>query len=214
MDAFYDIYQTIRKYYPIGIPTERYEYINDPGVAQLRNIRSEKIDDAASTNQWKALLTSLKEKLPKKYRVSSNNNPLDVSYNGMVLVQKEKCSMGVFVRELCFHISVLGPFFTLYGKDSAGINASDSVTSLGFFSPIIRVSPESKYEPLFPIVIQAIRQHYPDYQGVTFGYLEQTIKGLHSESSLSDNMTLFEALFTSPPSNYMVRGNFRYQIQE
>jgi len=204
------IFEDIVKYYPIGISQYDPKYLTYSGTISLQRKCYDKLESPLY-KKWKMLVGDIK----KESGVASADaeSPLFYPcYTGNLLIHKEKRGAITFKRSLVFHLSLLGPYYTIYGLDSVIIKGIDGKYS--DFEPLLYASPIDVYEEFFPLLRMKIEEIYHGYQLLSQYTLGKRVKSLDvcgAKVKEGQDSSVFQALFTFDDiTNYKILGDFRY----
>ncbi|WP_426490345.1 hypothetical protein [Hymenobacter sp. 102] len=224
---FWPLYTTIQQYYPLGLTVPEYDDAfrhRYPGHEQLWDICTDCIENYPAFRQrWKPFQDHLKAVF--KRTVHHSQGPIP-SYAGHIVVQKPKGPIWGHWKELYFAISLLGPYYTIYGLDTSQIELSETRHAMGHQEPItqpigrsaihaLTVSPYEEYATLFVSLETAIREWFPEHRLVPLKIGRQALTGLVVEGCTVQPACLHAALFhTEIPwqslSSQHYRGNEYY----
>ncbi|UPL49607.1 hypothetical protein [Hymenobacter sublimis] len=204
---FWPLYTTIQQYYPLGLAVP--EYDDDfrrryPGHEQLWNICTDRIENYPAFRQrWKPFQNHLKAVFKRTVYQSGGVAP---SYAGHLVVQKPKPPALGHRKELHFAISLLGPYYTIYGLDTSWVELPETRYAMGHpepnTQPVMRsaihaltISPYEEYADLFVRLEAAIREWFPEHRLVPFAIGRQALAGLVVEGCSAQPACLHAAVF-------------------
>jgi hypothetical protein len=99
----------------------------------------------------------------------------------------------VHVKELYFTVSLLGPYYTIVGRDRTLISLQENhhvhVTNF------LTVSPENEYAGSFESLSSQIRTRFANYRFVPFHVLNQPLEWLHLLYTGQKPIRLYQAIF-------------------
>ncbi len=223
-NADFDVlYEVIHKYY-LSAGSE-----ND---ADQDETASNNIGDVLEDNffnpkhykeRWHSFKLYLKAELKKPVRSVTGFNELYPCFSGVIPVKEVKHNSLTHSKELYFHISFLGPYFTIYGIDQTVVQLSEDLPyyHVGQSNVIpytatnaITVSPHQEYKLLFSQLESKIRAYFPNIRFIPFEINMIKIQGLSRHTPDIDGKlqdTVFSALFRSDLSlDGMTRGEKKY----
>ncbi len=122
------------------------------------------------------------------------------------------------VRDLHIYISLIAPFYTIFGMDTISFDAEE--TGVPFSSnPILTISPTANFEPYFSKMHLFVKNSYSDYKFIPSKILDLKIPGLSiapDGNTVYHNCTLFQALFShhTDISVLKCRGNRFFGTEE
>lgn len=204
---YWPIYSTIQQYYPLGIisPSHDLDFAQQyPGQILLWDIVSERISDYPDyRRRWKPFQEHLKAQVKKPVHQLEGLNP---SYTGYIPFKKRKEKDWEYRKELHFAISLLGPYYTIYGLDTSLVELPETRHAMGHpepdTSPISRqgicavtVSPYEEYAALFTVLETAIQAWFPEHRLVPFKIGTTTLSGLEVEGYSFQPACVHAALF-------------------
>lgn len=190
------VYEDIIKYYPIGISSYDPRYLEYSGIISLQNKCYEKLDSLAY-NKWKALVKEAKKEIVGSLNLDSESPLFYPCYSGSLLLYKEKKGSMLFKRTIVFHISVIAPYFTIYGLDNISI-AHNNMLPIEF-DPILYASPIDIYEESFKLIQKKIEDQYDGYRFISQNTLGKRITSLEvagANVNEGQSSSIFQALFT------------------
>lgn len=228
---FWSVYETMKKYYPLGIKDPGgIDCLFDqyPGQEAMREIIGENLVEQKNYRErWTKFKNTLKGNLKKP--VQSTSILFAPCFSGLVLLKHKKDTEAIHRKELHFAVSLLGPFYTIFGMDSTTIllEREDKPRELfegedarQYFEAVhaVTVSPYKEYEAPFLRLQQNITERFEGYKFVPYAINVMKLEGLHiSYSSYGDNTdgTIYKALFNHLlDTEVMVRGDSYYGCDE
>jgi hypothetical protein len=209
---YISVYETIIKYYPIGLDEFEPIYQEYSGFRLLQQLCLNKLEDKMY-KKWKSLIDSVKKEYPELIVVSRESTLLDHSYTATFGLLREEKGTITYFREIYLNLSVIGPYYHIYGSDRVSINNPGH--QLFFSQPILTISPIDIYEPLLPMLRKKIEDNFSDYKFVPFYLLIKRPKSLSvAGANVGDGQdaSIFQALFTSENiTSYQYRGDVSYE---
>jgi hypothetical protein len=191
---FWDIYDCIKKYYPIGIPKPEEHnqfYFSYSGLKDLSKIIYDNIHvESNFKKEW--------EKLNLQIETETRKSIINTTYgqvpcfSSLIELQKVTLDKLTRVKQLHIFVSLIGPFYTIIGEDSNIIKTSNSFFRTTNF---LTVSPQDEYSESFFLVADLIESKFKDYRFVPFAILEQKIEGLAIRYNDEPSNAIFNALF-------------------
>jgi hypothetical protein len=158
MDLRYEtVYNELVKYYPIGIREASPEYYQYPGLKTLFRVCEEKLNNSMEVTKWDDFVESLGLEMGD-ISTETERGSFRYSFGGRLMLLEEKFSAGFFRRELCFQLSFLAPYCTVFGMDSVEIALNNKLSC--YFDPIIFVSAYSVYEQSFNLVRRRLETEF------------------------------------------------------
>ncbi|WP_220473548.1 hypothetical protein [Flagellimonas pelagia] len=195
---FWSLYNSIKKYYPIGIKKNQDLdiYRQYPGILELEKILLESIADKKTYQRnWTSYIKRIGSELGKE--VTGTTFGLVPSYSAFLILDFQKISSnrGVY-KELHFAVSLLGKYYQIYGLNKTVLSYDDlSVPYQIQNLKEIVVSPIDEYKAYFESVELKITEEFKDYRMVPFAIGQLVINGLEilhlDKENCSINMALF-----------------------
>lgn len=205
---FLDLYEIVAKYYPIGISDDDPQYFDFTGYKQLENLCRKKVE-RDQDERWKSLLAAIKSRNPKILASKVISQEYYPCFSASFQLLTEKTQTITYSRELQIHISILGPFFTIFGLDTVTLNQIQRT-----MEPLIFISPISIYEEFFNSARKLIGDYYLNYRFVPFSVLEQRVPGLRVSGAVNyfqQDASFYQALFTRQNvTNFQSEGDSFY----
>jgi hypothetical protein len=205
------IYDYITKYYPIGVKATNPEYFNYHGIKLLNELSSKKLESLRQ-NEWKSFIKRIKNKDLKISSIKDETLLDEPAYSASITLQKKKIEFGTFTREIRFHVSLIAPFYTVYGLDRVKLKL-DKEEGIDF-DPVVYVSPIYIYDSWFELLRNSIEESYTGYDFISFHHLSNRIDGLSIPGATlpyETNASIFQAFFTPEDiTRYKVKGDTLY----
>ena len=207
---FWLVYNVIKDYYPIGIP------FNPENEAFYRSYPGSKervrliLDNIHNNEQFEERWGKFQNQLGRELGVAveGTTNAMAPSFSAALKLEEKSIENMTSGKELHFAVSLLGPFFTIYGLDYAGVTLRTDVSwaphieddQVYYHSTCaITTSPYLEYEDPFTRLEQRLRERYPGYRMVPFEISTQKIRGLQvdygANHSNDTSHTVFNGLF-------------------
>lgn len=210
---YIDIYECIIKYYPLGINELEPIYQEYSGYKLLQELCYDKFNPVKS-QQWAILISDLKSSFSSIICTNDETKSIEPSYTCSLILYQSKVGNILYQKEIRLHISVLSPFYTVYGLDTIRIYDADD-NALMETQPILTVSPMDDYKCSIQLVRAIMKNIYEEYSYVPFYFLKKRVKALSvaGVSLLEGNgASVFQALFTNEDiANYKFRGDINYE---
>ncbi len=194
MDISYEaLLDLLAKHYPIGVLPTDPRYQEHPGMKE--SILNAKRMVETEFSAWQAFVESFQleseEVLEVGFGISSGQ-----SFQGSLLLYHEEFSGGIYFKTIEFNFSFLGPFFTVYGKESIGLRVEKRVSFT--LEPVLVVSPVGFYEPWFRLVLDRMTREY-NASFVPFKLLRLRVPSLYvlNADNQAEGATIYQALFSS-----------------
>jgi hypothetical protein len=190
---FWPIYDSIKRFYPIGIANDNPHLFNSyPGIKELNAIIGDNIHNSEHLNsRWRDFTIELENRIQKPIRGTTFLQPCFSS-----CIEMGTFSFDNFTRtkELHFFVSLLGPFYSIIGHDwnVLKVNNRNYISS-----NYLVVSPENEYATDFLILSGEIEKRFNGFRFVPFDIVAEVIEGLDVRYANRHCNTVFTALFNS-----------------
>lgn len=197
---FWQIYDCIKHYYPLGIKKEESGFFyTNPGINELRVLIYNKIVDTDEYAKWERFLAEVEQTL-KKTAVDNTAGQVPC-YSGYVEIGRFSHENHTRTKELHFHVSILGPFYTIIGLD----NNTVTIDWMTFRNPTYMViSPQGEYSDDFILLQSLIETRFEGYRFVPYDIYHQVIDRLEIHYNEGDYNTVVNGIFNT-------QVNFRIQ---
>jgi hypothetical protein len=190
---FFKIYESLKRYYPIGISNEAGEmYFSYSGFKELGNIIVENIHDEKNFyDRWKIFHQEIENEIGKEVKGTTYGQM--PSFSSFILLETNTVENLTRTKELHFFVSLIGPFYTIIGRDYNIVNMG----KLGYSKSTnhLVVSPEIEYAESFHYLCSKIESRFNGFRFIPFYIYEQTIEGLNTRFFNGNNSSIFCALF-------------------
>ncbi len=207
-----DIFDVVCKYYPIGIDRDDPCYKDYHGSHLLELRVKEILSSSESKVRWKELFKKFKFDFPEILDANTDSRPSNVCYSAEILINEKKIENITHTLKLYCHLSYLGPFFCIYGKEEIFVEKTINITR---FDPLLIVSPEDIVENYFSSLRNRIEEEYPEIRFLPFFWLNKRVKCLRivtSDLKEYQCSSIFQALFTRENiTDYKILGNELYK---
>jgi hypothetical protein len=210
--SYIKIYETIAKYYPIGINRDSLAYENYQGTIDLKRVVADYLNSPEKKAPWNLLINNIKMDFPELQGIKEKWQPFDVCYSVALLINRKVVDCFIYEQELTCHVSFLGNYFCLYGKDSIQVNINNNKI---FFEPVIVISPINNYDNYFNKIRSMVEELFPMSKFLNHSCLSTKVNGLVIFENLlkgNQSSSVFQALFV--PKNitdYRTYGNILYK---
>jgi hypothetical protein len=194
MYDFWPVYDSIKKYYPVGIPKDDTGmYMNYPGLKNLEKVIIDNIHDENNfTNCWESFEKTVEYRTHKiVYGTTYGQTPCFSSY--IELDQRSTDNL-IRIKEVHFFVSLVGPFYTVLGHDRSEIHLEDDKI---YATNFLTISPEYEYQESFELICQSIEERFPGFRFIPHGIYSQQIEGLDVHYTGEKLNTIFNALFNN-----------------
>jgi hypothetical protein len=210
--TYAEVYDEIVKYYPLGIKDTDPRYVEYPGINLLQELSFKK-NEQEPYKKWKTLIKSIKDENSKVLKATHESPLFDPSYSGKLLLSRKKESQDIYTREIHFHLSVIAPFYTVYGLDKVESSAGKYESEL--YEPIVYFSPSDIYEKWFPLIRNKIEHVYSNYQLMPFELLKIRVPSITvsgAKRQFGEDTSVFQALFVHGDiTSYKFKADVSYE---
>ncbi|WP_422350308.1 hypothetical protein [Flagellimonas sp.] len=194
---FWPLYQTIQKFYPIGILKNYGEGIHREyeGYKALERLLVENIHDEKTwKSNWVSFTKKLGSELEKKtFGTTYGQAP---SYSAYLILDWKKDGNRSNYKELHFSVSLLGNYFQIYGIEKTQLSYEDEVMPYQVENvKEVIVSPIDDFKNHFEAVEEKIKKQFKGYRLVPFYIGQSRIQGLEVYHLDKENCTVNMALF-------------------
>jgi hypothetical protein len=215
-----EIAEAIKEFYPIGVSRESPEYNTHPGVIKMNEIIEDNILNNKNYRQrWGAFLKKLGKDLKKSAEdLHSTTYGLRPGFSADLILERYEDDVLTRIKKLSFAVSLIAPFFTIYGIDETGIKEKDHEFG-GTYSAInvITVSPFKEFENDFHYLQRKIEERFIAYKFVPITMSLALVKELNNEfvQDAKVHNALFNHLFDLYDTSFgYTRGDIRYGYGE
>lgn len=204
------LYEVITKYYPLGIRDTDPAYIEYPGLISMQELANQKIEPVPY-NRWKECVKGFKPSEHAILQTSAESPLFHPCYSGRIRLTKEKTGRFTYTRELFVHLSVLGPFYSIYGADKVSLDIDGEEET---FDPVIFASPYLFYRKIFLELRDRIQHNYPDHIFVPQMLLAKRLSSVYvsgMKRRSEKNASVFQALFIPDDiTEFPIKGDRHY----
>lgn len=188
---FWNLYNCIHQFFPIGVPEGVTAFYNDyPGMKLYNQIIKENIYKIGPQSVvWNNLLKVLKKEYAEQ--LLGTTTGITSCFCGKINLNNDKQGDLNRIQELHFYISLLGQFYTVVGMDLSEIEIDEMVFRS---TNLLIISPELNFKNSFITVTSRIEEIFKNFRFVPYTIYEQKITGLALPYKL-ENCTVFDALF-------------------
>lgn len=188
---FWPVYDAIKKYYPLGVSKDYDSYFEYPGLKMLEKLIVDTIHQPSQFKEsWKKLCDDYSTS--HKIKVIDSTYGIAPSFSAIMEWDAGKFGDRVVAKELHFAISLLGPFYTVFGLDNTSLQ--DNETPYRHSHRII-ISPFHEHKAHFNQIREEIEQAFPGYKFVPYFIHSSYIKGLEVRYRDEKSNTIYNALF-------------------
>lgn len=190
-----EIGETIKQLYPIGITQDSPEYNEHAGIKKIMAIIEENMSHHKIFNKpWTEFLKKIH--CGSKKKIYNSGLPLDVSFTGNLILERYQDKSLRRIKKIVFSISLIAPFFTVYGIDETFIKEKDNELASGYHAiNVITESPYKEFEVDFNYLQQEIEKHFANYKIVPVRTCTFYVKGLQTPYTFLDECKVHNALF-------------------
>lgn len=190
---FWPVYYAIRNIYPIGIERNEVDlFLKFAGKQELEDLIVDNIHNETNFHsRWETFEARLAEATGKQ--VTGTTYGQAPSFSANIELETIELPDRTIFKEVYFAVSLIGPFYTVLGRDRSLVRLSEHRFYGG--TNYLVVSPEDEYRTLFELVCLNIEQQFKGYRFVPFEILTQRLKGLSVYYSDEPADKIFDALF-------------------
>jgi hypothetical protein len=215
-DSYGAIIDSILKYYPIGIKSDWESYSKYPGQIALTEIMIDNIHNRKNfKTRWKDFDKEIGKKTKKK--IVGETYGLRPGYSSAAIVNRFENNELLHLKTLHYSVSLIGPFFTIYGIDETCIKDDWDGRNIGYAAiNVVTVSPYKEFELEFNVVKSSIEDKFKGYKFIPFRLHSMVIDGLF-DSYNDKELTIYEALFDHRLDGFdtmRIRGDSSYGYNE
>lgn len=184
---FWEIYEVLIKYYPIGINGESLQ--NDySGIKELRKIITENIHNPDKYQIWLDFIKTVNQNV--RFNCIDRTMGQCPAYSAQVEIAKEYFPIVEIERNINISLSLLGKYYCIYGEDIGYMKNENGKINQAIFKYV--VSPYGYFNDAFLEIEEQIKTTFPDYRIVPFRILTKSIKGLEFHL---EKYSIYRALF-------------------
>ena len=206
-NKFHQIDSKIKRFYPVDVKIEELDEFLHPNSDA--NVQKRKLRDHLSAvtdfDLWSQLTNQLQKEFPD-HTVLNSSNLQQPAYHGRVIVNTFNTKHLINVLRVDYAVSLLGPFYTIFGVDGIGIdrkgirnskNIMDCLAS-SRHSHTIYPSPNSLIEPFYSRVQHNITEVFSGFRQIPFNVLFSIFPDMRTDGEDKDR-TVYQALFGGEP---------------
>lgn len=221
---FWPLYEAIKTHYPIGLYWDEDDYTffrSYPGLETLTNRILDNVHNTRNYRQrWVAFEKQLKTEFAKP--IIGTTYGQAPSFSAFVQLENQKRKDLIRSKELHFAVSLVGPFYTIYGVDKTTVLLDDKPVraypgemdiALRHYEALhcVTVSPYQEYEALFLQLEQQLQERYAGYRLIPYRISQMHLEGLRVDYSQPGKATIHDALFDGQcPFDIPMRGDDYY----
>lgn len=216
-DFYGKILLSIQKYYPIGIKSGDPAYHQFPGQVELGKIIVDNIHNNKNFKVgWKDFEKEIKKETRKE--IDGQTYATKPSFSSRLIIKRFKHAELIHIKSLHFSVSLVGPFFTIFGMDETAITDDKDGRELFFGAVnIVTVSPYKEFESDFNYLRTKIEGRFTGYKFIPFRLGSMLIDGLYDPFEENKECTIYSALFDDCLDGYNIyktRGDSSYGFDE
>lgn len=189
---FWPVYDAIKEYYPIGLRgASSSVYFEYPGIKRLEEIVVDNIHVRSHFwERWSRVKRKWQKEIGKPIRETTYGQA--PSFSGYVEVFRKKVNDCVLSKELHLAVSLVGPFYTLFGLDNTTLIEDER-----YYPQTHRVviAPTSRYSTYFAPLRAEIEKDFAGYRFVPYFIHRMFIEGLRVRYRDDAENRVYHALF-------------------
>jgi hypothetical protein len=209
---FWPLYQALARYYPMGIRAQEYGQEDPlletyPGYQEMGTLIQENIVNRKQYRErWGSFLKQLKADFQLPVR-EPDTDLLVPSFSGLLQLKKTQQQDSLYLKELHFSVSLLGPFYTLFGMDKSVLPLPNpyAFPQAGGQTPqtpyeaihALTVSPFEEYSELFGQLQDKIRERFSGYKFVPYHIHCMYLEGLRLGGPGTEESSLYQLFFNN-----------------
>ena len=192
---FWPIYESIKRYYPIGINRSHEGMYSDYlGHKKLEKLLIENIHE--NYGEFKQKLNAWEKALNNRFVGTTYGQ--EPSFSAYMELEKNSYKDWILEKRLYFAISLIGPYYTIYGMDTSTLLAkAEYLNKNRQYHQCNRliISPYIEFHEDFEKLRKLLEEKYPDYKFVPYHIYSSELEGL--QLNYADNLRskIFYALF-------------------
>jgi hypothetical protein len=189
------LFETIGSHFPIGLrrrtEQDQMNYLTYPGLKLYSSAISDAIHKTANYESiWESVENELSS-LSGKPVVGTTYGQAPC-YSAFMKIRQEQFGSLTRYFEIHVFVSVIGPYFTVVGKDWSGISVEDLVIRpTNFFL----VSPVGNDSDLFMLALELLKRRFPLYRYVPHCFYSLEVPDFEVPYSDEEENVLFGGLF-------------------
>jgi hypothetical protein len=216
-DFYGSIFEAILKYYPVGIKSDSPAYHEFPGQVELGKIVVDNIHSNKNFKaRWKDFDKEIKAELRKK--IDGQTYATRPSFSSSLILKKFTHNELIYFKSIHYSVSLVGPFFTIYGVDETAIRDNKDGRDRFYTAiNIVTVSPHKEFESDFNFIKSKIEERFKGYKFIPFRLHSMSIEGLYDPYKDNEEYTIYRALFDDFLNGYdsfRRRGDDSYGFDE
>jgi hypothetical protein len=186
------IYEALKNYYPIGIKKLDPRMFNDyPGRKELEKVIVDNIHNPTHFKErWEDFTKEIATGIGKE--IIGTTYGQQPCFSAYVLLETSTLDNLTRTKEIHFFVSLIGPFYTIIGKDNSTVKVGHSHF---YATNYLVVSPENEYATVFSQLCERIEKRFKGYRFVSFTACQSRIEHLNVYNAEEDRNTVFDGLF-------------------
>jgi hypothetical protein len=215
---FWEIYEVIKNYYPIGINRGKGGgiYFEYSGIKELEKIVVENIHDNKNWNErWVDFTEDIGKELNQEIKGTTYGQA--PSFSSSILLERNKTKNCQHTKELHFSVSLIGNFFQIYGLDTTKIMEKDENKGYSAVN-VVTTSPYKEFKESFEFVENKLEEKYPNHRIIPFAFGQTILNGLQvrylDDEVCSINMAIFNQFLSEETISRFTRGDRYYGIDK
>lgn len=189
---FWPIYEAIKAYYPIGLErTEHSIYFQYPGIKRLEALVETTLHQKSDLSQtWDAFREQCEKEL--NVNIAGTTYGQAPSLSAFVEIATREIDDYIISKELHVALSIIGPFYTIYGMDKIALKESDR-----YYRQTNRtiISPQATYAHDFTVLRENVEKTFEGYRFVPHFIHQMFIEGLRVRYQDDAQNRVYHALF-------------------
>lgn len=215
---FWEIYEAIKKYYPIGLERGQGDgiYFEYSGIKELEKIVVENIHDDKNFNaRWEDFAKEIGKELNQE--IIGTTYGQAPSFSSSVILERNTLGNCFHTKELHFSVSLIGNFFQIYGIDTTRIMEKNGDYGYSVVN-VVTTSPFEEFKSTFEFVEFKLEQKYPKHRIVPFFIGQSILPGLQvrylNDEICSINMAIFNQFLSEDNITKCERGDRFYGMDK
>lgn len=187
----------INEIYPIGLKIDTDGYNAYPGIQKKDALVKENMTKHNSFQKpWKEFLAELKKSM--KWQIQNTSYAHEHSFSANVILERYQDDALLRTKKLIFVVSLLAPFFSIFGVDETTIKDEINGHQIGYSTiNVVTVSAYKEFKDIFLLVNQNLEEKFQGYQLIPFNKCMCYVEGLSSLDGKDEDCTVYNALFNN-----------------
>jgi hypothetical protein len=190
---YWEIYEAIRRYYPIGIRRdETMMHTSYWNSKDHPNLILENIEKDERFRTWNDFADQTAIEMNKK--AIGTTMGMEPAFSAYIELEKQSLDNLTRTKQVHFCVSTLGPFYTVIGEDKNEVAVGNyHYPSTNYFA----LSPINEYADTFTILCGKIENRFGGFRFIPYHIHQQKIEGLFINNwNEQETSSIFTALFT------------------